>query len=321
MPSRAKPSPATAKPATARGVKITHGDRVIDASTGITKAELAAWYDLAADALLPHLGNRPVSLVRAPDGIGGEVFFSKHSEPQRMPLLTQLDPSLDPAHPPLIAIATAAALLQAAQFNTVEFHTWNAKVGRIEQPDRIVFDLDPGEGSTWPALQQGARAVHDLLEELGLASFLKTSGGKGLHVVVPITPRLDWDAVKDFSKAVVDDLADASPDRFVAKSGAANRIGRIFIDYLRNGRGSTTVAAFSARARPGLGVSIPIGWDELEALDSASHWTVRNAAERIGRQPEPWAAYTHTRQGLTQPIKRLAARHAAAAPASAPRKR
>ncbi|CAN5331649.1 hypothetical protein BH10PSE17_BH10PSE17_01680 [soil metagenome] len=289
-----------------RNIRITHGERVIDASTGITKAELVAWYDKAADALLPHLAARPVSLVRAPDGIEAEIFFTKHSAPSRMPLLTQLDPSLDPAHPPLIAIASAGALVQAAQFNTVEFHTWNATVKKIEQPDRFVFDLDPGEGSTWSALQDGARQVRALLDELGLVSFLKTSGGKGLHIVVPVTPKLEWDAVKNFSKQVVDHLADTRPAQFVAKSGPANRVGRIFIDYLRNGRGSTTVAAFSARARPGLGVSVPIGWDELEALDSAAHWTIRNAEERLGAAHDPWAAYARTRQTLTAAIKQLA---------------
>src|SRR5439155_909563 len=155
----------------------------------------------------------------------------------RIPALTHLDPKLDPGHPPMMQIDSFEALVGAAQMNVVEFHTWNALSKRIEQPDRMTFDLDPGEGVSWPQMLEAAQLVHALLDELGLVNFLKTSGGKGLHVVVPLTPRADWDTVKDFSAAVVRHLAKVLPDRFVAKSGARNRVGKIFVDYLRNGRG------------------------------------------------------------------------------------
>jgi bifunctional non-homologous end joining protein LigD len=169
----------------------------------------------------------------------------------------------------------------------------------------MTFDLDPGEGVTWPMVQEAAQLTRALLEELGLKAFLKTSGGKGLHVVVPLTPRDDWDSVKDFSQAVVQHLARVLPQRFVAKSGAKNRVGKIFVDYLRNGRGATTVAAYSARARPGLGVSIPCAWEELPHLSGGAHWTIANAHERIEAGDEPWEEYAKTRQTLTRAMKAL----------------
>ncbi len=155
---------------------------------------------------------------------------------------------------------------------------------------------------------EAARLTRALLDELGLASFVKTSGGKGLHIVVPLAPRLGWDAVKDFSQAIVRHLAANAPERFVARSGPKNRVGRIFVDYLRNGRGATTVAAFSARARPGLGVSMPCAWDELGELTGGDHWTIANAherLERLERGDDPWAGYASTRQTLARPMKTL----------------
>jgi bifunctional non-homologous end joining protein LigD len=176
----------------------------------------------------------------------------------------------------------------------------------IEKPDRMTFDLDPGEGVTWPTMAKAARLVRSVLESLGLRAFLKTSGGKGLHVVVPLAPRDDWDAVKDFSHAVVDHLAAVAGEMLVAKSGARNRVGRIFVDYLRNGRGATTAAAFSARARPGLGVSVPCDWDELDALRGGDHWNIANVHERLESAHDPWADYAATRQALGAARKALA---------------
>jgi bifunctional non-homologous end joining protein LigD len=154
-------------------------------------------------------------------------------------------------------------------------------------------------------MQEAASLTHALLDELGLVSFLKTSGGKGLHVVVPLAPRDGWDTVKDFSQAVVKHLAEVLPSRFVAKSGPKNRVGRIFVDYLRNGRGATTAAAFSARARPGLGVSIPVAWDELPELNGGAHWTIANAHERLESGIDPWADYGKTKQTLSKAMKAI----------------
>jgi DNA ligase D-like protein (predicted polymerase) len=204
-----------------------------------------------------------------------------------------------------ISRESAAALVAAAQMNVVEFHTWNSTVKRIDQPDRVIFDLDPGKGVTWPQLQEAAVLTRALLTELGLQSWLKTSGGKGLHVVVPLAPKLGYEVVKGFSQAVVQHMARIIPQRFVAKSGEANRVGKIFIDYLRNGHGQTTAAAFSARARPGMGVSMPVSWEQLKSL-GGSQWTIATAREYLSFQKDdPWADYWKSKQTLAGAMKTL----------------
>jgi len=300
----AAPGPA----ARAQRLKVTHAGRVIDAATGLTKLDLVRYYDSIAERMLPHLAGRPVSLVRGPEGVAGELFFQKHDEAGSIPGLSQLAPALWPGHAPLLEVPDADALLAAAQMNVIEFHTWNSTTRRIDQPDRIVFDLDPGEGVPWERVREAAMLVRTLLDELGLAAWLKTSGGKGLHVVVPLTPspRFGYDAVKDFSQRAVLHLARTIPSRFVARSGAANRVGKVFVDYLRNGQGATTAAAFSARARPGLGVSMPIAWDELPGLKSAAQWNIATAREHLSfQQADPWAGYFGAKQTLARAARVL----------------
>ncbi len=288
------------------GVKVTHGERVIDPQSGLTKLDLVRYYESIADRILPHLKGRPCSLVRGPDGITGQLFFQKHGERIGIPGIRELDASLWPGHGSLLEVASAQALVGCAQMNVIEFHTWNSKVAAIDRPDRMIFDLDPGEGTKWEHVREAAEFVRVLLDELGLRCWLKTSGGKGLHVVVPIAPRLDYATVKAFSGAVVQHLARVLPSRFVARSGAANRVGRIFVDYLRNGHGATTAAAFSARARPGLGVSMPIGWDQLADVRSGAQWTIANARDHLSFQrADPWAGYGRARQGLDAAMRRL----------------
>ncbi len=299
--------PAGAMPARPAGsVRVSHGDRVIDASTGLTKLDLVRYYESVADRILPHLRNRPVSLVRGPTGIGGELFFQKHGEKIGIAGIRELPAGLWPGHPALLEIATPRALAGAAQMNVIELHTWNSTKQRIDQPDRMVFDLDPGEGTPWQHVQEAALLVRAMLKELGLEAWLKTSGGKGLHVVVPLTPKLDYDTVKDFSQAVVQHLAKTIPSRFVAKSGAANRVGKLFVDYLRNGFGATTAVAFSARARPGLGVSMPVHWEQLPELKGGAQWTIATAREYLSFQTDdPWAGYWKKRQQITKGMKIL----------------
>ena len=302
----AGPAPGSGTPVAApagSSIKVTNPERVIDPSTGITKVTLVRYYESVAERILPHLKDRPVSLVRAPDGVAGELFFQKHPE-TRIPGLRER--VLVPGEPPWLFVDDGAALVAAAQMNTVEFHTGNSTTRQIERPDRIVFDLDPGEGVSWAHVQEAALLTRALLTELGLASWLKTSGGKGLHVVVPIVARLDYDTVKDFSQAVVTHLAKTLPERFVARSGGSNRVGRIFVDYLRNGHGQTTAAAFSARARPGLGVSMPVAWEQLMALKGGAQWTIVTAREYLSfEQSDPWASYWSARQTLTKGMKTL----------------
>ncbi|MGE8656088.1 MAG: DNA ligase D [Achromobacter sp.] len=285
----AKRTAQAAKTATAAG-KLTHPERVIDPSTGLTKLDLARYYGLVAPMLLRHLKDRPVSFLRAPAGIEGEFFFQKHLEAP-IPGVKPLPQALDPAHPPLMEVPTPQALMSAAQMNVVEFHTWNAVKSAIGKPDRMVFDLDPGEGVTWDAVRRGAQLLRVLLTGIGLQGWLKTSGGKGLHVVVPLRRQYDWDTVKAFSQAIVQHLARTLPQVFVAKSGPKNRVGRIFADYLRNGFGATTVAAWSARARPGMGVSVPLAWDELDSVPASDAWTIANIHARLDVGDAPWDDY------------------------------
>jgi len=302
-PKTAK-SPTTAPPAEVAGVRISHPDRVIDKSSGARKIDLVQYYESVAEWMLPHLKDRPVSLVRAPEDIGGELFFQKHSQKLSIPNVTQ-HPGLDPGHPPLITVDTIKALVGAAQMGTVEFHTWNAVASNIEKPDRAVFDLDPDAALGWERMIEAAQLTRSLLEELGLTSFCKTSGGKGLHVVVPLAKQAGWDEVKDFSQAVAQHMAATLPKYFSAKMGAQNRKQKIFVDYLRNNRGSSTVAAFSARARPGLGVSVPLAWDEVAGTTGGDQWTIENLHERLAElKSDPWADYAKTRQRITAAMKK-----------------
>ncbi|MGY4827684.1 DNA ligase D [Sphaerotilaceae bacterium SBD11-9] len=285
--------------------RVTHPERVIDKKSGLTKGELVAYYAQVARLMLPHLRQRPVALMRAPEGVGGETFFQKHAEGRALANVDVLDRALYPQDDPLLAVSTPLGLVSAAQMNVIEFHTWNASTRAMGKPDRMVFDLDPGEGVAWVQVAEGTQLVKAFLDELGLVSFLKTSGGKGLHVVVPLTPKFGWDTVKAFSRAIVVHMAEVIPQRFVAKSGPKNRVGKIFIDYLRNGEGATTVCAWSARARPGMGISVPLAWDELAGLTSAAQWTVRNAGDRLAVGNTPWEGYLAAKQSLVKPMKAL----------------
>jgi len=303
-------SAAAAEPVAPSGklpasLKVTHGERVIDAQSGTTKLGLVRYYALVGELMMEHLKGRPVSLVRAPAGVGGELFFQKHADVSKMPGVKNLDQALDPEHPPMLSIASVDGILSAAQFNVVEIHTQNATAKAYDKPDRMVFDLDPGEGVAWHTIQEAAQLMHAFLDELGLPNFLKTSGGKGLHVVVPIKGGKDWDTVKGFSQAIVKHLATTLPDRFAFKSGPKNRVGKVFIDYLRNGQGATTVCAWSARTRPGLGISVPLAWDELPDLRAGDQWTVANVHTRLDRGNDPWSGYAKAARTLTAAMKQM----------------
>jgi bifunctional non-homologous end joining protein LigD len=293
------PQPAPAR--AGKALKITHGERVLDEQSGVTKMDLLRYYTLVGDLMLPHVAGRPVALVRAPAGLKGQLFFQKHADIGKLPGVTQIEVD----DPPLLEISSKEGILSAAQWNVIEFHTQNAKSGQYDKPDRIVLDLDPGEGVEWHAIQTAAETIHGLLEAIGLPAFLKTSGGKGLHLVVPIRPDHGWDAVKGFSQALVQHLASTLPDRFAFKSGPRNRVGRIFVDYLRNGRGATTACAWSARARPGMGISVPLEWDELGKVKSGDHWTVSNVHTRLDRAGTVWANVAKSARKLDGVFKKI----------------
>jgi len=285
-------------------IGISHASRVIDEASGYTKGELAAFYCRIADHLLPQLKGRPLSLLRAPTGVAGEQFFQRHAEKTSMPGMRLLPAELDPGHDRLMQADDLAAVVGAVQMGTVEFHTWNAASARIERPDRMVFDLDPDPALPWSRMVEATRLVLTLLDELGLDAFLKTSGGKGMHVVVPLARRHGWDEVKAFARAVSLHLARTLPQRFADRMGPKNRVGKIFVDHLRNQRGASTVSAYSVRARPGLGVSVPIAREELERIDGAAAWTVHTVEARLARlKHDPWEGYA-CRQTLSRAMAR-----------------
>ncbi len=190
---------------------------------------------------------------------------------------------------------------------TVEFHTWNARSDRVERPDRVIFDLDPDPALPWSSMVEATELTLRLLDDLGLQAFLKTSGGLGMHVVMPLDRRHDWDLARQFARSVTERLAREAPELIVDKMGSQNRVGRIFVDYLRNQRGASTVAAYSVRVRPGLAVSVPVEREELAQLERADHWNIGNLNERLrALRSDPWARYGAVRQGLTQALlKRL----------------
>lgn len=284
---------------TEHSLRITHAERVIDPTSGITKGDLVQYYANVLPWILPHLRDRPVAMVRAPGGIAGTLFFQKHLEKIQIPNLTR-HVDWDKGHPPVLSIDSADALMAAVQMNVVELHTWNGVVGKIDKPDRVIFDLDPDPALPWQRMRDAATLVRALLEEIGLQGFLKTSGGKGLHIVVPLQKTADWEVVFEFSKAVAEHLAHILPRQFSAKMGAQNRVDKIFVDYLRNHRGATSVSAYSARTRPGMGVSAPVTWDELKELQKGDEWTVETLPGRLARlEADPWADYGKVKQKLT----------------------
>ncbi len=304
----ARPIMRETAPALPTSLRVSHPERVIDASSGLTKLDLVRYYERVGGLMMEHLAGRPVSMLRAPDGVNGGLFFQKHAEAHRLAGMRPLEPpeaAANRAQPPLLSVATAQGLLSAAQWNVIEFHTGNSSGKQLERPDRMVFDLDPGQGVAWPQVLEAAALVHAFLGQLGLKALLKTSGGKGLHLVVPLRRVHDSDTVKGFSQAVVKHLARTIGQRFVAKSGPKNRVGKIFIDWLRNGPGATTVCAWSARARPGLGISVPVAWAELASLRGGDHWTVQTVHARLDQGNRPWQSDGQTAHSLGAAMKLL----------------
>ncbi|MCF4994776.1 DNA ligase D [Pseudomonas syringae] len=298
----AETAPSKAKLANGK-VRITHPERVIDATSGTTKMQLAEYYASVAEYILPQLKDRPVALVRAPDGIAGELFFQKNAERLAIPGITTLDK--DVTGQPVMIINNAEALIGAVQMSTVEMHTWNATTVDLDKPDRFILDLDPDPALPWKSMVEATSLTLTLLDELGLKAFLKTSGGKGIHIVVPLTRKLGWDDVKDFSHAIVSHMAKLMPDRFSAVSGPKNRVGKIFIDYLRNGLGATTICTYAARTRDGLPVSVPVFREEVEELKSGSQWNIHNVHERLAEVgDEPWSDMKKTRQNITAAMRK-----------------
>ena len=271
-------------PAPSPTFRITNPDRVIFPESGQTKGELAAYYDAIAPLMLPFASFRPISLVRCPQGRAKKCFFQKHDSGSfgehvhHVPIREKDGGSED-----YLFVDSSDGLLACVQMGTIEFHGWGARSGAVEAPDRMVFDLDPDEGYDFAGVKQAATDIRDRLADLGLASYAMLSGGKGVHVVVPLTPGHSWEVHKDFSRRFAEALSVAEPDRFVATMSKAKRKGKIFIDWLRNQRGSTAVLPYSARARENAPVAVPIAWDELKNMADAHPFSIADAGELLAR--------------------------------------
>jgi bifunctional non-homologous end joining protein LigD len=286
------------------GVRVTHPERVMFPGERITKRMLIDYYLSVADRILPHVADRPLSLVRFPDGTEGDGFFQKHASPGfpadlKRVRIKEKDKSED-----YLYISDERGLVAAAQMGALELHVWGSHVASLEKPDRLVFDFDPDETIDFAAVKNAAKEMRDRLKVLGLTSFAMATGGKGIHVVVPLTPRHGWDDIKAFAEALARTLAAESPDRYLAEMSKKARKGRIFIDYLRNGRGATAIAPFSTRARNGAPIAWPVAWTALGKLASAHTVTVATAPAALrAMKKDPWAGYFDVDQVL--PIDRL----------------
>lgn len=279
---------ATAAPPASR-VKLTHPDRIYWPEDGITKQGLAEYYTQVWGFIAPFIVARPLALLRCPDGITQACFFQKHAW-RGMNKAIRIRKDKDGEE--LLFIDDFDGLIALVQAGALEIHPWGAPLATLEKPDMVIFDLDPGEGVGWPQVVAGARGIRERLDAMGLPSFVKTSGGKGLHVVVPLAPKAGWVAAKAFAKALADSMAADDPDRYIAVATKARRDGRIFIDYLRNARGATAVAAYCTRARPGAAVSMPVAWEELDGISGAAQFTLDNAPARLAHlAADPWGGF------------------------------
>jgi bifunctional non-homologous end joining protein LigD len=283
------------------GVRLTNPDKVLYAESGITKLDLAEHYMAVGERMLPLIEGRPLTIVRCPSGYEN-CFYQKHFDDAIPDGIERVRIAEQDGMANYGTVRSLAGVLGLVQLGVLEIHTWGAHVDRVERPDRFTIDLDPDPSVEWERVVQAARAIRLVLDELGLRSFVKTTGGKGLHVVAPIDRRSGWDEVKAFTEAVCALVAEAAPDEYTLNVSKAKRRGRILLDFLRNARGSTAVEAYSTRAREGATVALPVDWDELEEVRSDA-FRVGGLADRLAA-PDPWEEYGAVRQAITAKAKR-----------------
>jgi len=286
------------------GIGISHPDRVVYPADGITKLDLARYYDAIAEHMLPHVVGRPLSVVRVPDTIEGQQFFQRHlPEHGSLHNVTEVAVPVKTRTEHYMMIEDKLGLLSLSQWGCIEFHPWGCHADNPLLPDKMIFDLDPDPGAPWQNVIDGVAEVRDRMNEFGLQSFLKTTGGKGLHVVVPIKRNFGWPAIKAFTRAIAESMAHDSPDRFIANMSKEKRKGKIFVDYLRNDLTSTAASAFSVRARPGATVSTPLDWSELKPGLDPKAFHIHSVPQRLKSQgDDPWAEYFTVRQKLDSKI-------------------
>ena len=309
-PSRAEPSPTRGTRKRERrelvaGVAITNPDRLMYPDSGLTKLEVARYYESVGGLMLPHIARRPLTLVRCPGGYAEECFFQKRPAGGFPETVLRVPVEEEGELVEHFAVDSLAGLLSLVQMGALEFHVGGAHIDSSERPDQLCFDLDPDSELPFARVAEAARLLRGLLDGLGLRSFLKTTGGKGLHVLAPIAPTRPWDEAKPFTKALAEAIARADPERYVATMALKKRTGRIFIDYLRNGRGASYVAPYSTRGRPGAPVSTPLRWEELSPSLRADQYTVGNMRRRLaGLKDDPWHGFHEVRQSITNDMVR-----------------
>ena len=281
---------------TISGFRLTHPERVLWEDQGITKEGLAEFYAGIAEWVLPHVTGRVLSLVRCPSGTSDKCFYAKHVWKGADPSLELVDVGEGKS---MVAISDLRGLIALVQSSVLEIHPWGSQIRNLELPDRLTIDLDPGEAVEWNSVIAAAREVRERLKLHKLESYVKTTGGKGLHVVVPLKPKATWEVAKGFCQSLAEAMANDTPDRYVSVMTKSRRRGRIFVDYLRNGRGATAVAAYSTRARAGAPVSVPLTWEELATGIRANHFTVGNLQQRLDYlKRDPWEGFFETKQIL-----------------------
>ncbi len=295
-PSRAKSKAG----ATVAGVRLTNPDRVFYPELGLTKRELCEYYELVAERMVPHVAKRPLTMVRCPEGIDRPCFYAQRAFEGMPAAIRPVRVKHREGAEDHTAVHDVAGVVALVQMGVLEIHTWCSRIDRLEQPDQLVFDLDPGPGVPWSGVVEGALAVRERLAELGLTSFVKTTGGKGVHVVLPIVRRHPWETTKAFAHAIAKDLARRDASRYTAVISKSKRRGKIFVDYLRNTRGATAVCAYSTRAKPGAPVSAPSPWEERSDV-RPDGFDVRSMPERM-REPDPWAGFFRARRSLTKAV-------------------
>ncbi|HEU4453542.1 MAG TPA: DNA ligase D, partial [Longimicrobium sp.] len=290
---------------TVAGVRLSNPDKVLYAEKGVTKLDLANYYVEIADWMLPHVGDRPLTLVRCPGGVPGDCFYQKHGDEHFIEQIGRVKITENDGDVKTYTyVDSVEGLVGMVQMGVLELHTSNAKIDDFEKPDRFIMDLDPAPDVPWARVMESAIEVRDLLEGIGLRSWVKTTGGKGLHVVVPLARRHTWDEVKDFSRAVAVETSARHFGKYITKSTLAKRKGKIFLDYLRNGRGATAIAAYCIRARPAAAISVPITWDELTPDFDPNQFTPDVVVRRMKKlKRDPWSDFFRSRQSITKKMR------------------
>jgi len=293
----------TVSPEAVAGIALTNPAKLYFPEAGITKRDLARYYESVAAWILPHIERRPLSLVRCPDGWPKQCFYQKHVDRSVHEAVTRVEVPERDGTATYFGAGTAAALVGLVQWGVIELHPWGARSPRLDRPDRLIFDFDPDENLSWEAVVTAVRHLRTLLDEMHLVGFLKTTGGKGLHVVLPIRATLTWDDAKSFSKAVAELLVRTTPNLFTASAAKDQRRGKVFIDYLRNASGATAIAPYAVRARAHGPVAMPIAWSDLGSDVRFNHFNIGNAAQRLDRRTDPWADFIGTHQVITAKMR------------------